>query len=136
MEMNWWHVGSKEAIAARTATVFPAPTSPVSSPRADSATQTLMRAMASWCERRLNRSTRRSPCRTACGKARSGRPRVRCSSGLLVGRAEQARLGELDLLAGAGGLLVRGLDEAEVVDPRRRGCRPLRLGTARWVWRR
>src|SRR5258707_6207151 len=47
--MTWWRVGSRAATAARSATVFPAPTSPVTTPSADSTTQKLIRAIASAC---------------------------------------------------------------------------------------
>src|ERR1700723_3141406 len=50
--MIWWRVGSRPATAARTETGLPAPTSPVMTPRADSATQKLTRATASaWALR-------------------------------------------------------------------------------------
>src|SRR6266498_213901 len=54
--MMWWRVRSRAATAARTATVLPAPTSPVMTPRAASATQKLMRATASAWVSRANRS--------------------------------------------------------------------------------
>src|SRR5229473_3376806 len=54
--MTWWRVGSRAATAARSATVLPAPTSPVTTPRADSTTQKLIRAIASACAARPDRS--------------------------------------------------------------------------------
>src|ERR1035441_2329655 len=54
--MTWWRVGSRPATAARSATVLPAPTSPVTTPSADSTTQKLIRAIASACAGRANRS--------------------------------------------------------------------------------
>src|SRR6266536_6525692 len=46
--MMWCAVASSWLVAARTATVLPTPTSPVMTPRSDSATQKRMRATASW----------------------------------------------------------------------------------------
>src|SRR6266536_2524872 len=54
--MTWWRVGSSAETAARRATVLPAPTSPVTTPSADSTTQKLIRAIASACAWRANRS--------------------------------------------------------------------------------
>jgi hypothetical protein len=54
--MTWCRVGSRPATAARSATVLPAPTSPVTTPRADSTTQKLIRAIASAWAWRANRS--------------------------------------------------------------------------------
>src|SRR5271169_2993407 len=54
--MTWCRVGSRPATAARRATVLPAPTSPVTTPSADSTTQKLIRAIASAWAWRGNRS--------------------------------------------------------------------------------
>src|ERR1019366_6113626 len=54
--MTWWRVGSMPATAARSATVLPAPTSPVTTPSADSTTPKLIRAIAAACAGRANRS--------------------------------------------------------------------------------
>src|SRR6266568_2172356 len=52
--MTWKRVRSRAAVAARTATVLPAPTSPQTTPRAASAMQKPMRAMASaWAVRAM-----------------------------------------------------------------------------------
>src|SRR5216684_1131273 len=101
--MTWWRVGSRAATAARSATVLPAPTSPVTTPSADSTTQKLIRAIASAWACRANRS------RAGMALPNGVRARPKCA----------AQSGEVDLGSGAGGLLVRGGDHAEVVDPGR-----------------
>src|SRR5260370_29218903 len=76
---------------------------------------------------------RGSTCRTGCGSGRSGRPTARRSPLLLVllvllllavvlataAASEPAQPGEVDLGSGPGGLLVRGGDQAQAVDPGR-----------------
>jgi len=49
---------------------------------------------------------------------------------------EHGELGEVDLLPGAGGLLMGGCHHVEVVDPVGTGLARAAWGTARWVWRR
>ena len=120
--MIWWRVGSRPATAARTATVLPAPTSPVTTPSADSTTQKLMRAMASAWAWRGNRSL------AGMDLPNGVRARPKCAAHgaaltvpllllVLAGRRRRAcESGEVDLGSGAGGLLVGGGDQAEVVD--------------------
>src|SRR6266566_8933385 len=125
--MTWWRVGSRPATAARSATVLPAPTSPVTIPSAHSTTQKLIRAIASACAWRGNRSRAAMDLPNGCGPARNARPTAPRSPLFLlllllvaVAAGELAEPGEVDLRAGAGLLLVRGGDQAEVVDPGRR----------------
>src|SRR5215510_6023880 len=119
--MTWCRVGSRAATAARTATVFPAPTSPVTTPSVCSATQKLIRAIASAWACRANRSlaamafpngVRASP-KCAAHGARLG------IAAVPVRRELHLQPGEVDLGAGAGFLVVRGGDHAQVVDPGR-----------------
>src|SRR5712671_4372691 len=56
MYITWWRVGSSPETAARSATVLPAPTSPVTTHSADSTTQKPIRAIASAWAWRANRS--------------------------------------------------------------------------------
>src|SRR6266542_3292799 len=128
--MTWWRVGSRPATAARTATVFPAPTSPVTTPSADSTTQKLIRAIASPWAWRANRSragidlpngVRARPKWPAHGAALTQRL-LPCL--LLRGAAVAAEGGqgsEVDLGAGAGLVVAGGGDQAEVVDAGGRG---------------
>src|SRR5450755_2085848 len=99
--MTWWRVGSRAATAARSATVLPAPTSPVTTPSADSTTQKLIRAIASACAGRRTGPGRRWTRRTGCGPGRSARPTARRSPLLLVlagvAGGEHGQLGEVDL---------------------------------------
>src|SRR5487761_865522 len=97
--MTWCRVGSRPATAARTATVLPAPTSPVMTPSRVSAMQKLIRAVAwVWA----------SP-KCAAHGARLGIP--------VLPAGEHLQPGEVDRRAGAGFLVVRGGDHPEVVDP-------------------
>src|SRR5215472_4579228 len=118
--MTWCRVGSRPATAARTATVLPAPTSPVMTPSRVSAMQKPIRAVAWAWAWRANRSlaaialpngVRASP-KCAAHGARLGIAAVR-------GRRQQLQPGEVDRRAGAGFLVVRGGDHSQVVDPGR-----------------
>src|SRR6185437_7456899 len=127
--MTWCRVGSRAATAARTATVLPAPTSPVTTPRAASTTRKLIRAIASARAWRANRSRAGCSCRTGSGSGRSGWPATPGSPVFPVAaRGELAEPGEVDLRAGAGFLVVSGGDQAEVVDPGRGRRGPGSLG--------
>src|SRR5487761_741132 len=115
--MTWCRVGSRPATAARTATVLPAPTSPVMTPSRVSAMQKLIRAVAWAWACRANRSlaaialpngVRASP-KCAAHGARLGIP--------VLPAGEHLQPGEVDRRAGAGFLVVRGGDHPEVVDP-------------------
>src|SRR5271169_3408783 len=126
--MTWCRVGSRPETAARTATVFPAPTFPVTTPSACSTMQKLIRAIASAWAWRANRSlaaiclpngVRASP---KCA-AHGARLAITAVPGL---RELHLQPGEVDLHPGAGFLVVGGGDHAQVVDPgwvllRRRG---------------
>src|SRR3974390_1809382 len=127
--MTWCRVGSRPATAARAATVFPAPTSPVMTPSRVSAMQKLIRAVAwAWACR-----ANRSPAAIALPNGVRASPKCAAHGARLaiavlpVLRAGQhGQLGEVDRRASAGLLVVRGGDHAEVVDPgrvrrRRRG---------------
>src|SRR4051794_11191600 len=118
--MTWCRVGSRPATAARTATVFPAPTSPVMTPSKVSVMQKLIRAVAWAWAWRANRSpaamdlpngVRASP-KCAAHGARLGIAAVR-------GRRQHLQPGEVDRRAGAGFLIVGGGDHPQVVDPGR-----------------
>src|SRR5487761_1784603 len=117
--MTWCRVGASPATAARTATVFPAPTSPVITPSRTWSMQKLIRAVAWAWAWRANRSlaamdlpngVRASP-KCAAHGARLGIAVV------LAGLRQHLQPGEVDRRAGAGFLVVRGGDHAEVVDP-------------------
>src|SRR6516162_2818248 len=120
--MTWCRVGSRPATAARAATVFPAPTSPVITPSRVWSMQKLIRAVAWAWACRANRSlaaiafpngVRASP------KCAAHAARLAIAVLLLVVSAGQGQLGEVDRRAGAGLLVVGGGDHAEVVDPGR-----------------
>src|SRR5262249_17338842 len=120
--MTWCRVGSRPATAARTATVLPAPTSPVMTPSKVSVMQKLIRAVAWAWACRANRSL------AAIALPNGVRASPKCAAHgarlviavLLVLRAGQdGQLGEVDRRAGAGLLVVGGGDHAEVVDPGR-----------------
>src|SRR2546423_8742975 len=128
--MTWCRVGSSPATAARTATVFPAPTSPVITPSRIWSMQKLIRAVAWAWAWRANRSlaaiafpngVRASP-KCAAHGARLAIVIFLLAAGL--GR----QLGEVDRRAGAGLLVVGGGDHAEIVDPGRVGRRRRRRG--------
>src|SRR2546421_7288343 len=128
--MTWCRVGSSPATAARTATVFPAPTSPVITPSRIWSMQKLIRAVAWAWAWRANRSlaaiafpngVRASPECAAHG-ARLAIVIFLLAAGL--GR----QLGEVDRRAGAGLLVVGGGDHAEIVDPGRVRRRRRRRG--------
>src|ERR1700747_573586 len=117
--MTWCRVGSSPATAARAATIFPAPTSPVITPSRIWSMQKLIRAVAWAWAWRTNRSlaaiafpngVRASPKCAAHGA------RLAIAVLLAVSAGE---LGEVDRRAGAGLLVVGGGDHAEVVDPGR-----------------
>src|SRR5580700_2442565 len=120
--MTWCRVGSRAATAARTATVFPAPTSPVMTPSRVWSMQKLIRAVAWAWAWRANRSL------AAIALPKGVRASPKCAAHgarlviavLPVLRAGQrGQLGEVDRRAGSGLLVVRGGDHAEVVDPGR-----------------
>src|SRR2546423_226607 len=128
--MTWCRVGSSPATAARTATVFPAPTSPVITPSRIWSMQKLIRAVAWAWAWRANRSlaaiafpngVRASP-KCAAHGARLAIVIFLLAAGL--GR----QLGEVDRRAGAGLLVVGGGDHAEIVDPGRVRRRRRRRG--------
>src|SRR6267142_1543618 len=118
--MTWCRVGSRPATAARTATVLPAPTSPVMTPSKVSAMQKLIRAVAwAWACR-----ANRSPAAIAFPNGVRASPKCAAHGARLaiavlpVLRAgEHLQLGEVDRRAGL--LVVRGGDHAEIVDPGR-----------------
>src|SRR5258707_2995423 len=134
--MTWCRVGSSPATAARTATVFPAPTSPVITPSRIWSMQKLIRAVAwAWACR-----ANRSPAAIALPNGVRASPKcaahgARLAIAVLLPVAGLGRqLGEVDRRAGAGLLVVGGGDHAEVVDPgrlrrrrRRRGERAVHL---------
>src|SRR5487761_377590 len=118
--MTWCRVGSRPATAARTATVLPAPTSPVMTPSRTWAMQKLIRAVAWAWAWRANRSlaamdlpngVRASPKCAAHG--------ARLGIAVLPGLRQHLQPGEVDRRAGAGFLVVGGGDHAQVVDPGR-----------------
>src|SRR6202043_896767 len=84
MSLTWCRVGWSAATAARSATVLPAPTSPVTTPSADSTTQKLIRAIASACAWRGNRSRAGMDLPNGCGPGRNARPMARRSPLLLL----------------------------------------------------
>src|SRR3989454_6326728 len=128
--MTWCRVGSRPATAARTATVLPAPTSPVMTPSKISVMQKLVRAVAwAWAWR-----ANRSPAAIALPNGVRASPKCAAHGArlaiavllLVVSAGLQGQPGEVDRRAGAGLLVVGGGDHAEVVDPgrlrgRRRG---------------
>src|SRR5579859_4818522 len=114
--MTWCRVGSSPATAARTATVFPAPTSPVITPSRIWSMQKPIRAVAWAWACRANRSlaamdlpngVRASPKCAAHG--------ARLAIAVLPGLRQHLQPGEVDRRAGF--LVVRGGDHPEVVDP-------------------
>src|SRR5438132_13992425 len=128
--MTWCRVGSSPATAARTATVFPAPTSPVITPSRIWSMQKLIRAVAwAWAWR-----ANRSPAAIAFPNGVRASPKcaahgARLAIAVLPVRAgEHLQLGEVDLHSGAGFLVVGGGDHAEVVDPGRVRRRRRRRG--------
>src|SRR6266536_2184955 len=129
--MTWCRVGSSPATAARTATVFPAPTSPVMTPGKVSAMQKLIRAVAWACACRANRS----PAAIALPDGVRASPKCAAHGARLViavlpvlRAGQHGQPGEVDPGAGAGFLVVRGGDHAEVVDPGRVRRRRRRRG--------
>src|SRR5438045_4685495 len=120
--MTWCRVGSSPATAARAATVFPAPTSPVITPSRVWSMQKLIRAVAWAWAWRANRSpaaiafpngVRASPKCAAHGA------RLAIAVLLVVCAGLGRQLGEVDRGSGAGLLVAGGGDHAEVVDPGR-----------------
>src|SRR5207302_9556523 len=125
--MTWCRVGSSPATAARTATVFPAPTSPVITPSRIWSMQKLIRAVAwAWAWR-----ANRSPAAIAFPNGVRASPKCAAHAARLgiavVPVLRAGQLGEVDRRAGAGLLVVGGGDHAEIVDPgrirSRRRCR-------------
>src|SRR5258705_13395372 len=118
--MTWCRVGSSPATAARTATVFPAPTSPVITPSRIWSMQKLIRAVAwAWAWR-----ANKSPAAIALpngGRAspKGAAPGARLGIAALRGRRQPGQPGEVDRRAGAGFLALRGGGYPQVVDPRR-----------------
>src|SRR5579863_9133661 len=120
--MTWCRVGSRPATAARTATVLPAPTSPVITPSRIWSMQKLIRAVAwAWAWR-----ANRSPAAIALPNGVRASPKCAAHGARLVTAAlpvlcarEHLQPGEVDRRAGAGFLVVGGGDHAEVVDPGR-----------------
>src|SRR6266576_1111227 len=107
--MTWCRVGSSPATAARTATVFPAPTSPVITPSRIWSMQKLIRAVAwAWAWR-----ANRSPAAIAFPNGVRASPKcaahgARLAIAVLLPVAGLGRQpGEVDRRAGAG-LLVGG----------------------------
>src|SRR5205814_8489305 len=128
--MTWCRVGSSPATAARAATVFPAPTSPVITPSRVWSMQRLIRAVAWAWAWRTNRSL------AAIAFPNGVRASPKCAAHgarlaiavllLAVSAGLRGQLGEVDRRAGAGLLVMGSGDHAEVVDPgrlrrRRRG---------------
>src|SRR2546430_16017350 len=119
--MTWCRVGSSPATAARTATVFPAPTSPVTTPSRVWSMQKLIRAVAWAWAWRANRSP------AAIALPNGGRASPKCAAHgarlaiavLRVPAGLAGQPGEVDRGSGAGLLVVGGGDHAEVVDPGR-----------------
>src|SRR5438552_5857046 len=118
--MTWCRVGSSPATAARTATVVPAPTSPVITPSRIWSMQKLIRAVAWAWAWRANRSlaaialpngVRASP------KCAAHAARLAIAVLLAVCAGLQGQLGEVDRRAGAGLLVMGGGEDAEIVDP-------------------
>src|SRR6266567_7384060 len=129
--MTWCRVGSRPATAARTATVLPAPTSPVITPSKVSVMQKLIRAVAWAWAWRANRSlaaialpngVRASPKCAAHGA------RLVIAVLLVLPAGQHGQPGEVDRRAGAGFLVVRGGDHPQVVDPGRVRRRRRRRG--------
>src|SRR5580700_3132354 len=119
--MTWCRVGSRAATAARTATVLPAPTSPVITPSRIWSMQKLIRAVAwAWACR-----ANRSPAAIALPNGVRASPKCAAHGARLVtaffraGLRQHLQPGEVDRRAGAGFLVVGGGDHAEVVDPGR-----------------
>src|SRR6516225_10135606 len=121
--MTWCRVGSRPATAARAATVFPAPTSPVITPSRIWSMQKLIRAVAWAWAWRTNRSlaaiafpngVRASPkCAAHAARLAIAVLLLAVSAGL------RGQLGEVDRRAGAGLLVMNGGDHAEVINPGR-----------------
>src|SRR5260370_19056498 len=134
--MPWWRVGCSPAADARTATVFPAPTSPVITPSRIWSMQKLIRAVAwAWAWR-----ANRSPAAIAFPNGVRASPKCAAHGArlaiavLLLAAGLGGQLGEVDRRAGAGLLVVGGGDQAEIVDPgrvrrrrRRRGGSPVHV---------
>src|SRR4029453_4234705 len=121
--MTWCRVGSRPATAARTATVFPAPTSPVMTPSRIWSMQKLIRAVAWAWAWRANRSPAPIPLPNgwrASPKCAAHGARLAIAV-LLLAAGLGRQPGEVDRRAGACFLLVGGGDHAEVVDPGRVG---------------
>src|SRR5437868_14291868 len=118
--MTWCRVGSSPATAARTATVFPAPTSPVITPSRTWSMQKLIRAVAwAWACR-----ASRSPAAIALPNGVRVSPKcaahgARLGIAAVGGRRQHGQPGEVDRRAGAGLLVVGGGDYPQVVDPGR-----------------
>src|SRR6266487_4691857 len=119
--MTWCRVGSSPATAARTATVFPAPASPVITPSRIWSMQKLIRAVA-WARAwRANRS----PAAVAFPNGVRASPKcaahgARLAIAVLLPVAGPGRQpGEVERRAGAGLLVAGGGDHAEVADPGR-----------------
>src|SRR5215472_17427301 len=121
--MTWCRVGSSPATAARTATVLPAPTSPVMTPSRVSVMQKLIRAVAWAWACRANRSL------AAIALPNGVRASPKCAAHgarlaiavllLAVSAGLPGQLGEVDRRAGAGLLVMGGGDHAGVVHPGR-----------------
>src|SRR5256885_5775090 len=118
--MTWCRVGSSPATAARTATVFPAPTSPVITPSRIWSMQKLIRAVAwAWAWR-----ANRSPAAIAFPNGGRASPKCAAHGARLViaifpaGLRQHLQPGEVDPRAGAGFLLLGGGDPAEGIGPR------------------
>src|SRR4029453_10693192 len=111
--------GSRPATAARTATVFPAPTSPVMTPSRIWSMQKLIRAVAWAWAWRANRAPRGAPFpHGGGGSPKRPAPGGRLAIAVLLLAAGLGRQpGEVDRRAGACFLIVGGGDHAEVVDP-------------------
>src|SRR5487761_167370 len=121
--MTWCRVGSSPATAARTATVFPAPTSPVITPSRIWSMQKLIRAVAwAWACR-----ANRSPAAIAFPNGVRASPKCAAHGArlaiavLLVLHAGE--LGVVDRGAGAGRRRCRGDSLVDVMadDERHRG---------------
>src|SRR2546430_15396133 len=127
--MTWCRVGSSPATAARTATVFPAPTSPVTTPSRVWSMQKLIRAVAWAWAWRANRSP------AAIALPNGGRASPKCAAHgarlaiavlLVAGPGRQP--GEVDRGVGAGLLVLGGGGPPQGADPRRGRPRRRRRG--------
>src|SRR2546430_11616726 len=120
--MTWCRVGSSPATAARTATVFPAPTSPVITPSRIWSMQKLIRAVAwAWAWR-----ANKSPAAIAFPNGVRARPKCAAHGAplalallLVVCARLHGQPGEVDRRARAGFLIAGRRDPAQVVAPRR-----------------